>query len=549
MIQKRWGSLLEDKDLEELYNLESTELVLDKNGETTGFRVYKPFKGIIAYNAKTKEYVSNVNNLSFSAVQAISKDFINNEDGISTTNGEAIIQRAIAERKRSGTITELKAQGGSDTIDSVFVNNDGTVSDTDLDIQSGDVNESGKESNTGTGTGTGTGTDREANVDEVINDIVWITPTMENAEKLLEQKNQKIQDDYIASGGQLGKDGGRLPQWWREITSEGGFLDQKRLNKKIQSLIFGFRPLGKPYNPEENIAELKSLMATEEGGLGNYVSALPEVQSAIEYINSVPKYASLYNVEEDDVNDIASGGVNPNISTINPMYLGGIMTPRLNNGGTIDETVVTGTRGAGVTGRGLNIRGGGLGRPTDSLSNTFADSLIAAEKLDKEYGNTKNKEIDETVVKGQREAYPDIGDYRSELIKSSVNNPFLNIENNIDTNVDLDTNKTSDKELTVKEVFGNGSKENSLNSLNIAAIENFKKDLPASIEAASVKGTVADNPRDIGESIFQSLAKSLVEGDDWIFGGMDTKGFQKYKDKMGVNSNYVFNTPAGLGKN
>ena len=63
-----------------------------------------------------------------------------------------------------------------------------------------------------------------------------------------------------------------------------------------------------------------------------------------------------------------------------------------------------------------------------------------------------------------------------------------------------------------------------------------------------LKGMVADNPRNIGESIFQNLAQSLVEGDDWLFGGKNSKGFENYKNTMGVNSNYVFNVPAGLGK-
>lgn len=105
----------------------------------------------------------------------------------------------------------------------------------------------------------------------------------------------------------------------------------------------------------------------------------------------------------------------------------------------------------------------------------------------------------------------------------------------------------SGRRLTVQEMFGDDSEKKSLNSLNVAAIENFKENLPAAIEAASIEGTVADNPRNIGESAFQNLSRRLVEGDDWLFGGKDTKGFEKYKNAMGVNSNYVFNVPAGLG--
>lgn len=501
-IQNRWNSLLKDKNLEELYNLESTELVLDENGQTTGYRVYKPFKGIIAQNADTGEYVNNVNNLSFSAVQAISKDFINNENGISTANGEAIIKRTIAERKRFEGTAELKAQGGSDTIGSVVVGTDGIVTDTNtgLDIKNEDVNISGEEGNTSTGTGNGInegGIDPTAN--EVINDIVWIIPTSENAEKLLAEKNQRIQDDYIASGGKLGKDGGRLPQWYREITSEGGALDQQKLVRKIKSLVAGFKPSGTPLNPEKNIAELKSMIATEKGGFGNYVSALPEVQSAIEYINSVPEYASLYNAKEDNVNEIASGGVNPDISAAKPMYSGGIMTPRLNSGGTIEETVVTAPR-------------------EDSPNFNVRDSLV------------------NPLVRGSAIPYQD-GTLDPDIKGSAM----------MENDEGYDEAYNSGRRLTVQEMFGDNSKEKSLNSLNVAAIENFKKDLPAAIEAASVKGTVAENPRNIGESALQNLSRRLVEGDDWLFGGKNSKGFEKYKNTMGVNSNYVFNVPAGLG--
>jgi len=513
-IQNRWNSLLKNKDLEELYNLESTELILNENGQTAGYRVYKPFKGIITQNANTGEYVNNVNNLSFSAVQAISKDFINNENGISTSNGEAIIKRTIAERKRFEGTTELKAQGGSDTIDSVVVGTDGIVTDTDtgLEIGQSDVDKYGVETNTSTGTGNGTNEGgKDPNVNEVINDIVWIIPTSENAEELLAQKNQRIQDDYIASGGKLGKDGGRFPQWIREISSEGGALDQKKLARKIKSLVAGFKPSGRPLNPEKNIAELKSMMATEKGGFGDYVSALPEVQSAIEYINSVPEYASLYNVEEDDVNDIASGGVSPEISTAKPMYLGGIMTPRLNSGGTIDETVVIGTRGGGSRFGGF----GGLGGRSNSYGlDSYDFSVQDSNMMEKDLAGDRSMSKEE-----REEEYDKMYNYAD----------------------------TERKKLTVQEMFGDDSEKKSLNSLNVAAIENFKEDLPAAIEAASIEGTVADNPRNIGESAFQNLSRRLVEGDDWLFGGKDTKGFEKYKNAMGVNSNYVFNVPAGLG--
>lgn len=497
-IQNRWNSLLKDKNLEELYNLESAELVLNEKGQTTGYRVYKPFKGIIAQNANTGKYENNVNNLSLSAIQAISKDFINNENGISTANGEAIIRRTIAERKRFGGTTELTAQGGSDTIDSVVVNNDGTVSDTGLVVKDTDIDESGVEAAVTDAKKVTDEGGRNPSVNEVINDIVWIIPTSENAEQLVAEKNQRIQDDYVASGGRLK---GSFPQWIREITSEGGALDQQRLDRKIQSLVAGFRPGGTPTKANQKITELKQMIATEKGGFGNYVSSLPEVQEAIEYINSIPKYASVYNSTDDDVNVIASGG-NSDISTIQPsgMYLGGLMTPRLNTGGTIEETVVTAPREDSPN---FNVR--------DSLVNPlFRGSAIPYQDgtLDPDIRGSAMMEDDE----GYDEAY------------------------------------SSGKRMTVQEMFGDESEKKSLNSLNVAAIENFKKDLPAAIEAASVKGTVADNPRNIGESIFQSLAQSLVEGDDWLFGGEDTKAFQNYKKAMGVNSNYVFNVPAGLGK-
>ena len=244
------------------------------------------------------------------------------------------------------------------------------------------------------------------------------------------------------------------------------------------------------------------MMATEEGNFGNYVSSLPEVQEAIEYINSIPEYASIYNSTDDDVNTIASGE-NADISTVKPsgMYLGGLMTPRLNTGGTIEETVVTAPR-------------------EDSPNFNVRDSLV------------------NPLVRGSAIPYQD-GTLDPDIRGSAM----------MEDDEGYDEAYSSGKRMTVQEMFGDEPEKKSLNSLNVAAIENFKKDLPAAIEAASVKGTVADNPRNIGESIFQSLAQSLVEGDDWLFGGKDTKAFQNYKKAMGVNSNYVFNVPAGLGKN
>jgi len=64
-------------------------------------------------------------------------------------------------------------------------------------------------------------------------------------------------------------------------------------------------------------------------------------------------------------------------------------TPKLSGGGGLENVTVTGTRDTGFNGDfggTFDYRAGiSSGRPTDTLTNTFADSLVAAEKHDKTY--------------------------------------------------------------------------------------------------------------------------------------------------------------------
>ena len=73
-------------------------------------------------------------------------------------------------------------------------------------------------------------------------------------------------------------------------------------------------------------------------------------------------------------------------------------TPKLSGGGGLEKITAYGTRDTGFSGGfggSFGNRGGiSSGRPTDTLTNTFADSLVAAEKHDKtyKYADTKNEE-------------------------------------------------------------------------------------------------------------------------------------------------------------
>ena len=251
--------------------------------------------------------------------------------------------------------------------------------------------------------------------------------------------------------------------------------------------------MGSPSNVEEKITELKEMITTKEGNFGNYVSSLPIVQNAIEYINSVPKYATLYTAIDDNINEIAVGGEG-NIATSEPVGFksGGLMIPRFDGGGIGIENIT-------VKGKKLDAGGrsyGGLG----GMSGPRGGSGFSSERL---------------------------ADVRAEQ----------DMEDKIDN---IDTNKT----MTVQEMFGDVPEEKSLNSLNIDAIKSFKEELPAAIEATSIRPKFS----------WATIAKKLTEGDEgWFAGGEDSARFKKYEKGMGVNSaddEYYesSSSPAGLGK-